>query len=123
MKRAEDLLMDSICFGHTHSGTISDGNHIPTIWEVAYDLQKFVQQGLLVEIPITCSLSEVLETKKYFYNSNEPPQYLRRLLESDYMGKIEKVQFRTIPGNTLYELDFTKSDRTPLSGHFKKLKT
>lgn len=118
MKTAEDLLVDELCFGHLHSGKNSDRLHIPSIWELAHDLDKYIKDGLLVETPITCSLADILEAERYFYKRNAP--YLR-LLESDYMGRTEKTEFRTVPGGTVYRLEFTKGDRTPISGHFSKV--
>ncbi len=118
MKRIEDWLMDGLCFGHSHLGKNTERLHIPTFWEVSHDLAKYVNEGLLVEIPGSCSLADIFELERNFYKSNAS---YSRLLESDYTGRVETVQFRSVPGNTLYQLEFSKADRTPLSGHFRKI--
>lgn len=116
-KRVEDLLTDNLCIGHKCRNN-SNGAYAPSLWEVAHDLSQYVKDGQLIEIPITCTLDEILEAQKYLDKANSP--YLR-LLELDYRGKIEKIQFKTVPGNTVYQLTFSKGDRTTIAGHFKKL--
>jgi hypothetical protein len=116
MKRAEDLLCEHVSFGYGYTAQNSH-LHIPTLWEIAHDLEEYIKQGILIEIPINCSLTEIFEAENLLNRKDRP---YHRLLELDYFGQDMKIQFKTVLGNSVYELVFSKSERSALNGYFKK---
>ena len=113
----ENMLCNYIKFGY-EPRVKDQGTHIPNLWEVCHDLEGFIKQGVLIEIPVNCSLAEIFEAEKLLSKRQRPPN---RILRDTYFDEDLVIHFKTVPGETLYELNFTKGERTGHSGYFKKI--
>lgn len=120
MIQIEDKLCDHLVFGATFSSKAEAQRmgYMPTLWEVCHDLDVYVKDGLLVEIPINCSLKEVFEAEKI---RSMAESLQNRILRQDYFDEDLIIHFMTVPGNNLYELLFTKGERSAINGYFKKM--
>jgi hypothetical protein len=119
MTSAEDRLSDKLDFGRSlTSKEQREGRYMPDLWEVCHDLENYIKEGSLIEIPVNCTLTEIFEAEPFRGKRGRPPN---RILRDSYYDEILKIQFRTIPGGTLYELIFSKDERTAHSGYFKKI--
>jgi hypothetical protein len=87
MKKAEVLLCDHVNFGYACKAKNSH-IHIPTLWEISHDLEHYIKQGILVEIPINGSLAEIFEAEKLLNKKDRP---FHRLLELDYFEQNMKI--------------------------------
>ncbi len=121
MNRIEELLCDHLVFGATFTSKAEAERrgYMPTLWEVCQDLAVHIKNGFLIEIPINCSLREIFEAEKLKSNVSTS----NRILRQDYLDEDLIIHFKTVPGGTLYELLFTKSERSAHNGYFKKLTT
>lgn len=119
--KVEDLLCDYIYFGHD-SEKSRNGLHVPSLWEVCHDLQQWLWSGLLIEISVNCSLDDIYQAQRSIFNKTFDHKILDQLYDGDDDWVI---QFRTVPGNTIYELRFGTYEYgmgTLLEGTFKKIK-
>jgi hypothetical protein len=119
VNRVEDRLCDHLVFGATFTSKAEAERrgYMPTLWEVCHDLEAYIKCGLLTEIPVNCSLKEIFEAEKLKSKVGTG----NRILRQDFLDEDLIIHFKTVPGGTLYELLFTKSERSAHNGYFKKL--